>query len=270
MGQSLSSIADNVNAAYRDHLYGRATLQDLPDTPRFVINATNVQSAALWRFSKPYMWDWRVGKIPTPAIEIAVAVGASSAFPPVLSPVHLVFKDSDFEPNTGFDLQMPPYTEDVFLTDGGVYDNLGLETAWKNYQTVLVSDGGGHMAPEPDPHTDWARHALRINDLIDNQVRDLRQRQLIDSFRSGARNGAYWATRSDIRKFPVSGTLPCPLAATQALAALPTRLAELDDLSQQRLVNEGYAMCDAAMRAHVEPAAPAPGGFPYPAAGVGV
>ena len=34
-----------------------ATLQDLPDTPRFVINATNVQTGALFRFSKPYMAD---------------------------------------------------------------------------------------------------------------------------------------------------------------------------------------------------------------------
>ena len=35
------------------------------------------------------------------------------------------------------DLQQPPYTTDVFLADGGVYDNLGLETAWKRYRTVL-------------------------------------------------------------------------------------------------------------------------------------
>ena len=34
------------------------------------------------------------------------------------------------------------------LTDGGVYDNLGLETAWKRYETILVSDGGGQMQPE--------------------------------------------------------------------------------------------------------------------------
>jgi hypothetical protein len=35
------------------------------------------------------------------------------------------------------------FRSDVMLTDGGVYDNLGLETAWKRYKTVLVSDGGG-------------------------------------------------------------------------------------------------------------------------------
>jgi NTE family protein len=35
--------------AYRKHLFGDATLQDLPDDsgPRFVINATNLQFGAL-------------------------------------------------------------------------------------------------------------------------------------------------------------------------------------------------------------------------------
>jgi NTE family protein len=28
-----------------------------------VINATNVQSGALWRFSRPYMRDYRVGEV---------------------------------------------------------------------------------------------------------------------------------------------------------------------------------------------------------------
>jgi hypothetical protein len=30
---------------------------------------------------------------------------------------------------------------------GGVYDNLGLETAWKRYSTILISDAGGKLAP---------------------------------------------------------------------------------------------------------------------------
>ncbi len=262
------TVAEQVAGSYRSHLFGAATLQDLPDRPRFVINATNVQTGALWRFSKPYMADWKVGLIENPLIELAVAVGASSAFPPVLSPVRISVKPSDFVPGTGAGLQRPPYTEHVVLTDGGVYDNLGLETAWKNYDTILVSDGGGHIAPEPAPHTDWARHALRVNDLIDNQVRDLRQRQLIDSFNGGVRKGTYWATRSDIAKYPATQALPCPFAATQALAAVPTRLAELDDRIQQRLINWGYGICDAAMRAHVVPDAGPPPAFPYPAAGI--
>jgi NTE family protein len=264
------NIGDKVVASCNRFLFEHATLQDLPDTPRFVINATNVQSGALWRFSKPYMWDWRVGKIANPLTELAVAVAASAASPPVLSPVRLQVKTSDFEPGTGADLQRPPFTEDVFLTDGGVYDTLGLETAWKTYDTILVSDGGGKMAPDPEPHTDWVRHALRINDLIDHQVRSLRKRQVIGSFQSAERKGTYWGIRSDVADYPASTPpLPCPAFQTAALAEYPTRLADVPDIAQERLINWGYAICDAAMRAHVDPAADVPAGFPYPDAGVG-
>src|SRR5439155_13917426 len=171
-------------------------------------------------------------------------------------------KDSDFEPGTGVGLQKPPFTEDIYLTDGGVYDNLGLETAWKVYDTVLVSDGGGKMAPDPEPHTDWARHALRINELIDNQVRSLRKRQVIGSYNAGERKGTYWGIRSDILDYPAPNPLPCPPAATQALAEYPTRLAKVPDVTQERLINWRYAICDAAMRAHVELSATPPTASP--------
>jgi len=258
------TVAEHIAKSYRTHLFGDATLQDLPDAPRFVINATSVQSGALWRFSKPFMADWRVGLVRNPKLPLAVAVAASSAFPPVLSPLRLDLTPFTFDSGSGADLERAPYTETAVLTDGGVYDNLGLETAWKNYQTVLVSDGGGHMAAAPEPHTDWIRHAIRVNELIDNQVRDLRQRQLIGSFVAGERQGTYWAARSNIANYLVDGALPCPFDATQRLAALPSRLAALEPIVQRQLMNWGYAICDAAMRKHVEPAAAPPAGFPYP------
>ena len=158
-------------AAYDEHLFDGATLQDLPDEPRFVINATNVQSGALWRFMKPYMRDYRVGEVEKPTVQLAQAVAASSAFPPVLSPFEMRLDPAAFTPEAGMDLQREPYTRKVMLTDGGVYDNLGLETAWKRYETILVSDGGGKMAPEEEPKSDWARHSYRVLNLIDNQVR---------------------------------------------------------------------------------------------------
>jgi NTE family protein len=186
------SIADKVTDAYRKHLFGNATLQALPtDQPRFVINATNVQSGALWRFSRPYMADYRVGVVRNPAIELAVAVAASSAFPPVLSPLRMELDPALYDPPSGRpseDLHREPFLTDVVLTDGGVYDNLGLETAWKHYQTILVSDGGGKMQAEAEPKGDWARHALRINEVIDNQVRSLRKRQVMASFRTKTRS----------------------------------------------------------------------------------
>lgn len=266
-------VSDRVAAAYDEHLFKGATLQDLPDEPRFAINATNVQSGAIWRFMKPYMRDYRVGEVKRPTIPLAKAVAASSAFPPVLSPVEMRLNPEAFTPGSGMDLQRPPFTSKVVLSDGGVYDNLGLETVWKRYQTVLVSDGGGKLQPEEEPKSDWARHSYRVLNLIDNQVRALRKRQVIDSFKAeeddrNHRKGAYWGIRTDIADYRLPDALPCPLARTTELAQTPTRLKRLDDERQERLVNWGYAVCDAALRKHVDPRLAKPVGFPYPRVGV--
>jgi NTE family protein len=267
------TISDKVVDAYRKHLFGNATLQDLPsDPPRFVINATSVQTGALFRFSRPYVADYRVGTIPNPTIELAVVVAASSAFPPVLSPLKLELDPRMWAPASGQaseDLHKEPYLSEAVLTDGGVYDNLGLETAWKKYKTILVSNGGGKMAAQPDPPSDWARHGLRINDIIDNQVRSLRARQVIGAFEAGVRAGTYWGIRTRIADYDVTNPLPCPDAQTIVLAETPTRLKRLDAVLQERLINWGYAVCDAAMRKHVEVSAAPPAAFPYPAAKVG-
>jgi NTE family protein len=239
-------------------------LQELPDAPRFIINATNVQSGVLWRFSKNYMRDYRVGEVKKPKLPLAQAVAASSAFPPVLSPCQIRVDPASFTPNSGTDLQKPPYTSKVVLTDGGVYDNLGLETAWKRYKTILVSDAGGQMAPEEEPKTDWAQHSYRVLNLVDNQVRALRKRQVVDSFLQGARKGGYWGIRTNIADYQLADALPCPFDATMQLAEIATRLKRLDDKTQDRLINWGYAVCDAALRAHLDPSLKPPPAFPYP------
>jgi NTE family protein len=265
-------VSERVVKAYDEHLFKGATLQDLPNEPRFIINATNVQSGVLWRFEKPYMRDYLVGEVKNPKVSMAQAVAASSAFPPVLSPVELRLDPNTFTPNSG-SLQRKPFNSKVILTDGGVYDNLGLETAWKRYQTVLVSDAGGKLQAEEEPKSDWAQHSYRVLSLIDNQVRALRKRQVIDSFKAKDtdavhRKGAYWGIRTNIADYQLGDALPCPFERTLALAETPTRLKRLDDTTQERLINWGYAVTDAALRKHVDPAIAKPKGFPYPGVGV--
>ena len=254
--------------AYRRRLYGRATLQALPERPRFVINATNLQSGALWRFMRPYMWDWRVGKISQPSVDLAAAVAASSAFPPLLSPATFRFATAQYTPSSGADLQVGPYTTHVMLADGGVYDNLGLETVWKRYQTVLVSDAGSRMQPAPAPRRNWVSQIFRVLEVIDNQVRTLRKLQVIGSFERGDRSGAYWGIRTDIANYDLPDALPCAPDKTAELAQVATRLKRLDRGLQDRLINWGYAVCDAALRKHVDPTLHAPAAFPCPG-GVG-
>ncbi|MGO9464188.1 MAG: patatin-like phospholipase family protein [Isosphaeraceae bacterium] len=262
------SVGDRVAASYRKRLLGDATLQDLPDHPFFVFNATNMQSGVLWRFLKSYMWDYRVGEVRSPTIPLARAVAASSAFPPFLSPVRLTLDPRSFTPGTGDDLQREPFTSRVVLCDGGVYDNLGLEAVWKSCRSILVSDAGAKMAAEPKPWALWFPQVLRVLDIEDNQVRSLRKRTLIAAYKMKMRDGAYWGIRSDIADYKLPDPLPCPRDRTLELAAVPTRLKRLAPKLQDRLINWGFAVCDAALRAHVDPNLPRPADFPYPESGV--
>jgi NTE family protein len=275
-----TTISKRLAAAYRSHLLGSATLQDLPSDeqgPRFVINSTNLQSGVLWRFSRPYSWDYKVGKIEQPEISLAVAVAASSAFPPVLAPMRLHFRKDAYVAGSGEGLQKAPFTTHPVLADGGVYDNLGLETAWKSYKSILISDGGGAMQPDGGAlgplswwrWRDWGTQSYRVLNVIDNQVRDLRKRDAIAGYQAEAgspqhRDGTYWGIRGDIANYHLEPSLEFPQKLAQRLAETPTRLKGLDATTQEQLIDWGYAICDTAMRKWVDPTLPSPQGLPYP------
>jgi NTE family protein len=268
--------------AYDQHLFdGKTpTLQDLPDRPRFVINATNQQSGAVWRFSKPYMRDWRVGEVSRPKLALSLAVAASSAFPPFLSPLRLTLDPSAITPGSGRDLQHLRCTGRAILTDGGVHDNLGLGTIWKRYSTVLIADGGQILKPRPLPGRNWFSQLLRIRDIANDQTRSLRKRIAIEYFerrerlvragvdlthpgiRDARRKGAYWGIGTDIAEYGLTDALRCPAEKTQ-LAAVATRLARLHETTREHLINWGFAVCDAAVRRYLDPELVAPQGFPF-------
>jgi NTE family protein len=256
------TISDRIAKNYDDVLFGKATLQDLPDAPRFVLNATNVQTGVLFRFAKPYIADYRIGQVKNPRRPLSEAVTASSAFPPVLSPARLSFRHEEWERTEGADLHEPPYTTKILLTDGGVYDNMGLQPA-NSYRTILVSDAGGRMQPEPTPHSNPVQHGLRCNGLIDNQVRSLRRSHLVEDFKTKRREGAYWGLWTDPDDYPCTSRLEIPKERASDLAHTPTRLAKMDAERQERLINFGYAMAERAVRGRWREGALAATAFPY-------
>ncbi len=268
LGLPLHNSGRFVARCYRKHLFGKATLQDLPEQPRFVFNATELHSGTLWRFSRPYMGSWKLGRRSWPDVRLATAVAASSGFPPFLSPVRLRFRPSPETPGDGT-MRLP---RRVRLTDGGVYDNLGLETVWKRYRTLFVSDGGATLPEQKRPCPFYVPQTLRALAIMQNQVGALRTRQLIGSLLAAdgplARNGAAFAIATDPAKAPIAPTLPCPSDCARDLAATKTALRALDDKWRKRLVNWGYAISDARIRQFHDSALAVPEGFPYPECGV--
>ena len=99
---------------------------------------------------------------------------------------------------------------------------------------------------------------------IDNQVRSLRKRMLVSSLASNRKWGAYWSIRSDIAGYPATDKLDCPHDRTRKLADIATDLAAKDKTTQRRLINWGYAICDAGIRSWVENGLTPPSDFPYP------
>jgi NTE family protein len=254
-----------IEADYRDHLFGTADLQSLPDRPRCVFNSTNFMTGVDFRFSKPYAGDYLIGLIEKPTFSVTLAVTASSAFPPFLSPVIRDVNPAAFKNTPGAVLYPNvDYRKRLFLTDGGVYDNLGLETLDKRCKTLLVSDAGGPFVRSTDPSKQWVKQTLRAFDVATGQARGLRKRELINDYTSGAHLGAYWGTTTLIANYQLTDALPITPESTAYLSSIRTRLNPFSEAEQCRLINGGYGLCDAAMRKHViQGAAPAPR-WPYP------
>lgn len=282
-----SSVAKRVAHAYDRHLFHGATLQDLPDEPRFIICASNLSTGSLFRFSKSYLADYRLGQVHGPTLPLSLAVAASSAFPPPLSPLRLDMRRMTFT-NRG---PLPPGMERLraraVLTDGGVYDNHGLEPVIKRCRTILVSDGGAPWQPSKAGFRNWYTQMKRVAYTTDNQVRSLRRRDLVGRFllsaeadraglgpdhplrREATLCGAYWSLTSNVRRSPASTPLALPEGRIAELAAIGTRLRGPGPRDTADLVNWGYLAADAALRSHYDFLLPPPTSLPMTAPSVG-
>jgi NTE family protein len=278
-----TSGAEQLAKNYEKHLFGTKTLQDMPDSPRFIFCATNLQTGVLWRFSKPYAGDYVIGRLDKPAIAMSHAVAASSAFPPVLSPLVLELPKgsfTDWPSGPSLDAgEIDAFRSRVILCDGGIYDNHGVEPIVKRYLTDFVSDGGMPFERTADVHVDWIGQLRRVVDVFDNQVRSLRRRDLIQRFIDGnnvrdetkltgdARMGAYWGIGTDPRRVNPPNAVPCDLNLIYKLARAGFRLSDLGETVSKQIINWGYAICDRSLRANYSGAmAAAQPKLPYPEA----
>jgi NTE family protein len=281
---SLVNAASMIAGKYDGYLFNNATLQDLPDDslapgtpgsgPRFVINATNLRTGVLWRFSRNYMADYTVGVVPRPTVALSQAVASSSAFPPLLSPLKLKLDPAKFAKDEGKPPQNAGQRDEAILTDGGVYDNLGMETVWKRMRTVFVSDaGGGAEFWDPKAANSWLRQGWRVLWVARQQVGGLRRRQLMSTYRPLAspgpagdpwwRHGTFWSISTPIDRYHLKDSTPLPESETNKLAQTPVRLKAMPDELQEALINWGYASCDASVRRWYDPTMAAPARLPY-------
>lgn len=147
---------------------GSRRLVELPraaDGVEFIFLATNIEQGTPFRFTSE-----KIGSRTTPDdMPIARAVAASASFPPVFGPMR-VKKDGETL---------------AHLTDGGVYDNTGMEPVWNSNKVVLVSDAGTPF--DLAVPTWFGSRLMRYVDVGRNQVGALRRRMLIRRLHPGYR-----------------------------------------------------------------------------------
>jgi len=237
---------------YAKDLFGHDSLKSLPQSdgqtaPSFVFYATNMQTGRSFRLRPDMLADWMIGINRKADVRLAVAVAASSAFPPIFSPVVLKTEPADWTEGKPLP-NLNALRRRIVLADGGIYDNMGLESLFDKVDIVLVSDAGAPFEIKEKPPEDEVFQLGRVRDILIDQTRALRKRWLISDFEAGRRRGAYWGIGTHMAAYPDGPRMTPDTAVSDALEEVPTRLAGFDAKLQGQIINWGYALCDASLR----------------------
>lgn len=122
----------------RERVFGSLNLTaPRRDDIDIVLNSCELRSGSSFRFGSRESGCWRYGTIDSSATSVAHAVAASAAYPAILPAIDEVMEFTD---RHGHKL-----SRRVLLTDGGIYDNLGV-TCLEPGSSASV--GYNHFAPE--------------------------------------------------------------------------------------------------------------------------
>ena len=240
-------------------------LLDLPDNPRWIINATCYESGKNWRFQKKRMGDYITGYVDSPRLPIALAVAASSAVPGLVGALKIEtgqFGWFSYDKSRTPQPQSPEFRT-ITLWDGGVYDNLGVEALFKpsgayrdGFDFLIVSDASASLEPETRPF----RAPRRLLDISTDQVRGLRARAVVSHLQRNPGTGAYLKIGNTEERIYREANLPAmaeqitedSLSASEVreAAAIRTTLRRFTPSEYDLLFAHGHQVADATLSAY--------------------
>jgi len=200
-------------------------LGSLPAHPQVIITATELAAGRAFRFSREFFGSWDFGYAATPAgMRVATAVAASAAAPPFVPALQL--------PTAGLGLRNAPAT--LTLSDGGVYDNLGVEwfQGWsperRPAQAVPADDLIVVNASGPLHREQRAFSGLvalnRMRKVQFAQTQATRVRWLVAEMEAERQHGLYFGVTGDPRRYRLPAPSRAAIDPTCYAGALPSRL----------------------------------------------
>ncbi len=232
--------ADGLRKEYIRHLFAGEdpALAELPGRPEFIFCATDMVFGVNWESCHEKVGSYEAGYMKPPPSEwtLARAVATSSCFPPVFPPARALADPDRMKGGQYKRKDRKKKVSGIRLTDGGVYDNLGLQPVERE-KVVFSSDGGGILKFERVT-LPWSL-LVRYASLLQSGIGKLRKRRLMQDFMETPprKRGSYL----DIGQGSRYESPPYPSQDTADLiAAIRTDLNRFTRAEFEILQNHGY------------------------------
>ncbi len=239
-----ASRTDAFAQGLRYQLFGNTIMTDRRrGDVNIVINACELRTGSAFRFGNQESGTWRLGTLQENKVDVALAVAASAAYPLLLPALD---RHLDFVSRQGDERR-----ERVILTDGGVYENLGISAMAPDrsalYSTnvfrpeyiVCCDAGRGDLDDSLLPFGLGSR-AARSFEAVHRQVQHGLQAQLHMWQRSGAIRGfVYSYLGQQDKRLPF---VPSGLIARSEVEHYPTDFSPMSKSDRERLAGRGYQL----------------------------
>ena len=227
-----------------------AMLTDLrADRPKLIVIACELRTKAAFYFAKDGISTWHLGVADPAGVEVAQAVAASAAYPaflPALDEVMTFEKKGQSAPSR------------VILTDGGIYDNLGLAPFWpdrdptisrhvERYDLIVASRAGYALRQTPAASF-WPSRMRAVVDGIHARSQNLAVNRAFDLQHAG--RWRFILPYLD-QKDEALGHPPVDLIARERVADYPTDFAPMPDEMIGLLSGRGEQLTKALIEEHV-------------------
>ena len=132
----------NVIARQLGHQWGiHGSLTDLSGSVAWYTNCTTYETGKRFRFCKENMGDYKIGYVEHPDIPLSHVMAASAGFPVLIGPYCLSTSGYKWSPSKYSSADYSAPDKIIHLWDGGVYDNLGLESIFTPENAGTLKDG---------------------------------------------------------------------------------------------------------------------------------
>jgi NTE family protein len=243
----------------------KAELNQIPEVPRWNINATTIESGKSWRFvPNNRMGDYLLQYSEKPKIKLSEALCSSAAVPMLIGSFKLKtskYKWFKYDVKTGDKIKFEPEFSKIRIWDGGAYDNLGIEPLVKyndglDYRNeinfLIVSDAALEIKTKQRKW--YSTNAMRLMDVTSDQIRALRARALWNHFENKPNSGVYFkigetasGIKSRYKKTNEISSFEFSSERLQELKFYSTNLKKMKESDFSDLFKHGWEVANAAL-----------------------